>query len=84
MGVSEKINDEDRQAGHLFFGMPYRLENGTYRLHIFGFAPPRLLTSEELRDLCNEYVQHALQVQPQQVMLGKELIAQVNEGGSSD
>ena len=85
MGISEKkgkkINDADRQAGHLFFSMPYRLANNTYRLRIFGFAPPHLLTPEGLGDLCNEYIQYALQIQPQQVMLGQELIAQVNEGG---
>jgi len=60
MGVSEKkgekINDEDRQAGHLYFGMPYRLTNGIYRLRIFGFAPPDLLTPEELNTLTQAYM----------------------------
>ncbi len=81
MGVSEKkgekINDEDRQAGHLYFGMPYRLTNGIYRLRIFGFAPPDLLTPEQLNTLTQAYMKYALNMEPQQVTLGKELIAKV-------
>jgi CRISPR-associated protein Cmr1 len=84
MGVSKKQgeidNEDDRQAGRLCFGMPYRLANGTYRLRVYGFAPPGLLTPEELRDLCNEYVQHILRTQPTNVVLGKELIAQAQGG----
>jgi len=83
MGVSEKkgekINDEDRQAGYLYFGMPYRLTNETYRLRIFGFAPPDLLTPEQLNALTQEYMKYALNMEPQQVTLGKELIAKVKE-----
>jgi hypothetical protein len=88
MGVSKKRgeadSEDDRQAGRLCLGMPYRLANGTYRLRIFGFAPPGLLTPEGLRDLCNEYVQHILPTGPTNVVpvLGKELIAQVQGGRS--
>ena len=84
MGVSKKRgeadSEDDRQAGRLCFGMPHRLANGAYRLRVFGFAPPGLLTPEGLRDLCNEYVQLTLQTGPADVVLGKELIAQAQGG----
>lgn len=87
MGVSEKKNrklkDEDRQAGYLYFGMPYRLTNGSYQLHIFGFAPPNLLTAEELSRLTQEYMIYATKLEPTQMTLGKELIAQANEGATA-
>ena len=84
MGASKKKgeaeNDEDRQASRLCFGMPYRVDAGPYRLRVFGFAPPGILSPEELRDLCNEYIQHALDIQPERVTLGKDLIAEVQGG----
>jgi CRISPR-associated protein Cmr1 len=84
MGVSKKRGEvdveDDRQASRLCFGMPYRLDSGDYRLRVFGFAPAQLLTPEELRDLCNEYIGHALNVQPARVTLGRDLVAQVQGG----
>lgn len=84
MGVSKKRGEaeveEDRQASRLCFGMPYQLDSGNYRLRIFGFAPAELLTPEELRDLCNEYIRDVLNKQPARMMLGKDLVAQAQGG----
>lgn len=84
MGVSKKKGEadvgEDRQASRLCFGMPYRLDTGNYRIRIFGFAPPELLSPEELRDLCNEYMSYVLHVEPVHEMLGKDLVARAQGG----
>lgn len=80
MGVSKKKGEaeveEDRQASRLCFGMPYRLDTGKYRIRLFGFAPSELLSPEELRDLCNEYMSYVLNVQPALLVLGKDLVEQ--------
>lgn len=84
MGVSKRQGEadveEDRQASRLCFGMPYRLDTGNYRIRIFGFAPPELLSPEELRDLCTEYLSYVLHVEPVHVMLGKDLVARTQGG----
>ena len=62
MGVSEKrgekLTDEDRASSRLCFGMPYKLGNGNYRLRIFGFAPPDILKPNDLKALCEEYMNY--------------------------
>jgi CRISPR-associated protein Cmr1 len=84
MGVSKKKGEldreEDRQAGRLCFGMPYRVDGGNYRLQVFGFAPPESLTPEALQDLCNEYIDHVLNVQPINTVLGKDLLSAAKGG----
>ncbi|RJX27666.1 MAG: type III-B CRISPR module RAMP protein Cmr1 [Dethiobacter sp.] len=71
-----KIEDEIRTASRLNFGMPYRISNGNYRLHIFGFAPPALLSPEALKDLCGEYMHHAFgqECSPCSIVYGREII----------
>ncbi|MCW5850780.1 MAG: hypothetical protein KIT87_11955 [Anaerolineae bacterium] len=84
MGVREtkrsKMKDEDRQGSRVCFGMPYQMNGGSYRLRVFGFAPPALLTANELQALCAEYVESALNVKPRTTILGTDLIAQVRGG----
>lgn len=79
MGVSEKkrqkLQDEDRLASRLCFGMPYRRDSD-YRLRVFGFAPSPL-TPEELRDLCSEYIHQIFTLGPTGVTLGRDLIASI-------
>ena len=63
MGVSQKkrenLTDKDRTASRLYFGMPYKLGNDNYRLRIFGFAPPDILTPYHLEHLCEKYMNYA-------------------------
>lgn len=79
MGVSEKrgikINDKDRASSHIFFGMPYKINNN-YRLRIFGFAPPDVLKPNELKSLCEDYMHDAfgMDCNPIMIALGKEII----------
>ncbi|HEC35027.1 MAG TPA: type III-B CRISPR module RAMP protein Cmr1 [Anaerolineae bacterium] len=74
-GNEKKIDDELRTAGRVFFGMPYHVQRDTYRIRVFGFAPPGLLTVEELDALCREYMDYALGVTPIRSVFGKNLLA---------
>ena len=80
MGVSEKkgqkIQDDDRQASYLSFGMPYQ-QGDSYRLRVFGFAPLDVLSPDDLRELCQRYVQHVFEVQPASVVLGRDLTSSI-------
>lgn len=79
LGVSEKkgqnINDDDRASSHLFFGMPYKINNN-YRLQIYGFAPPNVLKPNELKSLCEEYMHYAFgtDCDPIKIDFGTEII----------
>ncbi len=77
----KKIDDELRTAGRVFFGMPYRTQQNVYRIKVFGFALPRLLTTEELDILCREYMDYALGSTPIRTIFGKDLLA--NAGGGT-
>ncbi|MFQ5857412.1 MAG: type III-B CRISPR module RAMP protein Cmr1 [Anaerolineae bacterium] len=79
-GRQQSIDDELRTASRIFFGMPYRVGAATYRIRVFGFAPPGLLTVEELSELCQEYMDHALKTKPGSVAFGIDLIS--NSGGA--
>ncbi len=87
MGVSEKkgesISDEDRASSHLFFGMPYKLNDNNYRLKIFGFAPPSALNPDDLSDLCEKYMRHAFGKDCKSLgtTFGREIIKLVKGGG---
>lgn len=74
------IEDDLRTASRVFFSMPYLIDSNTYRLRVFGFAPPHLLAPEDLEALCNEYIQSVFNVPPVKSMLGKTLLAEA-EGG---
>jgi hypothetical protein len=73
------IQDELRTASRVCFGMPVQGKD-SYRLAIFGFAPPDLLSVEDLCDLCQEYMQLVFGVVPTGRKLGKELTAQARGG----
>jgi len=79
MGISKKRGDpetdDDRQASRLCFGMPHRIDGERYRLRVFGFAPQGVVTPEELRDLCHEYMRRILDVEPARETLGRDLLA---------
>ena len=80
MGVSKKKgepqNDEDRSSSSLNFSMPYRVNEGSYRLRIFGFAPPDALTADDLTNLSQEYMHYAFgkSCNPRSVISGKEFL----------
>lgn len=42
LGETRARRDEERAGSRIFFGMPWRHEQGGYRLRIFGFAPPTI------------------------------------------
>lgn len=83
MGVSKKKgepqNDEDRSSSSLNFSMPYRINEGFYRLRIFGFAPPNALTANELANLSQEYMHYAFgkSCNPRFVISGKEILGRL-------
>ena len=52
-----------------------------YRLRMFGFAPPAVLTANALQDLCAKYVESALSVKPTTTTLGADLLAQAQGEG---
>jgi CRISPR-associated protein Cmr1 len=58
-GTWKAIGDDLRTASRLCFGMPYKLDDGNYRLRIFGFAPPDILNADELKSLCEDYVNYS-------------------------
>ena len=74
-GREKFIDDELRTAGRVFFSMPYLVRNDTYRLRIFGLAPPHLLAPAELSNLCQEYMNHVLRISALSVVLGNDLIS---------
>jgi CRISPR-associated protein Cmr1 len=80
MGVSKKKgepqNDEDRSSSSIYFSMPYRVNEGSYRLRIFGFAPPDALTADDLANLSKEYMHYAFGkiCNPKFVISGKEIL----------
>ncbi len=88
MGVSKKKgepqNDEDRSSSSINFSMPYRVNEGSYRLRIFGFAPPDTLTAENLVNLGKEYMHYAFGkvCNPKFVISGKEILESL--GGANN
>jgi CRISPR-associated protein Cmr1 len=80
-GKERFIDDDLRTASRVFFGMPYQVDSHSYRLRIFGFAPPRLLAPEELSNLCQAYMDHAVGIRPLSTTFGKDLIAR-SQGAS--
>jgi CRISPR-associated protein Cmr1 len=80
MGVSNKKgepqNDKYRSSSSLNFGMPYRVNEGSYRLRIFGFAPQDALSANELVDLSKEYMHYAFgkSCNPRSVISGREIL----------
>lgn len=76
-GETKMIEDKLRTASRLSFSMPYRVDGDNYHLRVFGFAPPDLLTPEELKSLATEYMDYTLKIQPTSALLGKELVARV-------
>lgn len=83
MGTSPRggdtLSEEDRTSSCVSFGMPYKLDDGDYRLRIFGFAPPDILKPEELKDLFEEYMYYAIGngCNPKCATFGKEILEQV-------
>ncbi len=57
-GYTVKIDEDKRTASRLCFGMHYKLDNGNYRLRIFGFAPSDILSPDDLKTLCEEYIHY--------------------------
>lgn len=74
-GHEKRIDDELRTAGRVFFGMPHRVQPEMYQIKVFGFAPPDLLTVEELDELCSDYMNHAFATSPISSVFGKDLLA---------
>jgi len=81
-GQEKQIDDELRTASRIFFSMPYRIDDQTYQLRIFGFAPSNILTPHELSNLFHEYMEYAFNLRPDRVVLGLDLISLV-QGASS-
>jgi CRISPR-associated protein Cmr1 len=75
------INDELRTASRVCFGMPIQVEEG-YHIVIFGFAPPQVISVDDLSALCQEYMQIFSASQVRQV-LGRELLASHTTGGAA-
>ncbi len=42
LGETQAARDEDRTASRVYFGMPWRTQQGSYTLRVFGFVPPQL------------------------------------------
>ena len=80
-GRRRSISDELRTASRVCFGMPIKTEDG-YQVSVFGFAPPDVLTVEELCALCSDYMRDALNATSTEEVLGKELIEQAKGGVS--
>ena len=74
-GREQQIDDERRTGSRVFFGMPHRIANQTYQLRIFGFAPPNILTSEDLNNFIEEYMKYAFDLAPTKVVLGTDLVS---------
>ena len=64
-----------------FHLVPVVLHRLDYQLRVFGFAPPQLLTVEQLRDLCNEYIRGVFEVDPTIITFGKDLVSSWQGGG---
>ena len=85
MGVSRKKgepqNDEYRSSSSLSFSMPYRVDDGSYQLRIFGFAPPDALDPNGLANLCQEYMHYVFgeSCNPRFVIFGEDILE--NLGG---
>ncbi len=75
----KQIDDDLRTAGRIFFGMPFRMQPNTYQLKVFGFAPPDLLSAENMEALCSEYMNYAFGVTPSRSVFGKNLLAPVGD-----
>jgi len=73
-GHEKRIDDELRTAGRVFFGMPHRVQPEMYQIKVFGFAPPNLLTVEELDELCRDYMNHVFATPPIRRGFGKDLL----------
>lgn len=79
-GKDKYIGDEDRMASRLYFGMPYRLKEGSYCLRVYGFAPDinisgQNMTSEFLTQVCRDYIQSVFKIdQPIRQFFGNELL----------
>lgn len=73
------IQDDLRTASRVCFGMPVRIDNG-YQLAVFGFAPPDILSVEDLIDLCEEYMRLVFDATPTTRTTGKEVIARARGG----
>lgn len=80
-GRRQSISDELRTASRVCFGMPVKTQE-RYQVSVFGFAPPDVLTVEELRDLCSEYMRDALNATSSEEILGKGLIEQARGDAS--
>lgn len=70
----QKVKEDMRTASRLYFGMPYKLGNGNYRLRLFGFAPG-FLAPDDMKELCEEYMDDAFQKQAKKTaeFLGREI-----------
>ncbi len=80
-----KIEEDKRTASRLCIGMPYKIDDRSYRLRIFGFVPPALqipegeLTPDLLSAYCQEYMQHAFNenIKPTNITSGKDIFEQM-------
>jgi CRISPR-associated protein Cmr1 len=83
-GREMKIDEELRTASRVFFSMPYRMDTNTYVLRVWAFLSPelkhRLTAVSDLKNLCNEYIQSVLDVQPVSVIFGDQILKQVQGG----
>lgn len=79
-GKEKKINEDLHTASRVFFSMPHRKDQDTYVLHVWAFLPfcvkRQLPTVQDLRDLCSQYFQYVLGVEPISVKFGQDILAQ--------
>ncbi|HOC21376.1 MAG TPA: type III-B CRISPR module RAMP protein Cmr1 [Anaerolineae bacterium] len=79
-GTTVTISDDLRTASRICFSMPVKAADG-YRLVIFGFAPPEIISVDDLCSLCEEYMQAVFHSSPKQKVLGRDLLQPI-AGGS--
>jgi len=78
-GRTISVDDDLRTAGRICFSMPVKVADG-YRLVIFGFAPPEVISVAELSVLCEEYMQVVFAVSPAQKVFGQDLLKLASGG----
>ena len=69
------IDNDLRTASRIFFGMPYQQSNHSYRLRIFGFPPPELLTPAELSELLQDYINVIFKVDVVKATTGTDILS---------
>ncbi|OPX77298.1 MAG: hypothetical protein A4E44_00094 [Methanosaeta sp. PtaB.Bin018] len=83
-GKEKKIDEELRTASRVFFGMPYCKDKDTYVLRVWAFLHPELRDHlsdvAALKNLCNEYIQYVLDVQPVSIVFGEQILNQTQGG----